>query len=146
MSTHLHRADQFKSLLAETRTIAAVGVCCDPACAAYYVPEYLYHEGFRIVPVSTKHLGMRMWGEPVRTTLADIREPVDVVCIFRGAGLPHQLIDDVFAMKYRPSTVWFPPGTEHAQFGARLVAAGLDVVEDRCMAAEHKCAGLSVFG
>ncbi len=146
MGTNLVRTDQFKSLLAGTRTVAVVGACDEPALAAYYVPDYLHQEGFRIVPVNPKQVGRKMWGERVRATLAEVSEPIDVVCIFRGGGQPDSHTGDVLAMVSRPNAVWLPPGVQDPVFTARMVGAGVDVVQDRCIAAEHKCAGLSLFG
>ena len=146
MGMTLERTDQFKSLLAETRTVAVVGACDEPALAAYYVPDYLHQEGFRIVPVNAATVGRKMWGELVRATLAEVSEPVDVVCIFRGSGQPSTHALDLLAMASRPNAVWLPPGVQDAGFTERMMGAGFDVVQDRCMAAEHKCAGLSLFG
>ncbi len=140
MTTDIVRTDQFKSLLAHTRTVAVVGACCEPDGASYHVPDYLHQHGFHVVPVSAKHAGEQLWGEPVRASLADIAEPIDVVCIFRGNDRPSSFTRDVLAMRHRPNAVWLPPGVQDTAFSDWMATAGLDVVKGRCMATEHKWA------
>ena len=43
---------------------------------AFYVPDYLHRQGYRILPVNPVFAGQTLWGEPVRATLADLGEPV----------------------------------------------------------------------
>ena len=144
MGTNIVRTDQFKSLLAQTRTVAVVGACCEPDGASYQVPDYLHAQGFHVVPVSAMHAGEQLWGEPVRASLAEIAEPVDVVCIFRGHDRPSSFTKDLLSMKHRPNAVWLPPGVQDVAFAKWMAAAGLDVVKGRCMATEHKWATQSV--
>ncbi|MFO0748298.1 MAG: CoA-binding protein [Myxococcota bacterium] len=61
----------------------------------------------------------------------------------RPVDLPGHL-DDLLAMRPLPKVVWLQLGIRHAEVAARLVAAGIDVVEDRCTLADHRLFGLPV--
>lgn len=131
-----------REVLATARTIAVLGAHVEPAKPAFYVPDYLAAQGYRILPVNPSFAGRSQWGEPFRRTLAEIGEPVDLVDVFRRAEhLPGHL-DDLLAMDPRPRTVWLQLGIRHPAFAARLVAAGIDVVQDRCAMADHRSLGL----
>ncbi len=146
MAKHLHTREQLASVFDDLRTVAVVGAHPDASRAAYYVPEYLHHQGVRIIPVNERRTGQTMWGEPVRATLAEIAGPVDVVCFFRrGEAVPeHQR--DLLSMEIRPTYAWLQLGIRNAAFAERMVAEGISVVQDRCMLVEHKAAGLSALG
>ncbi len=70
-------------ILHETRTIAVLGAKGEPAQPAHYVPAYLKARGYRVLPVNPTRAGERILDEAVAATLADLREPADVVEIFR---------------------------------------------------------------
>src|SRR5262245_62114855 len=67
-----------RDILTTSSTVAVLGIHQDPEKAAFYVPEYLHDEGYRIIGVNPVFAGATMFGEPVRTTLAEITEPVDL--------------------------------------------------------------------
>src|SRR4029077_20598861 len=73
--------DELKQIYADTKTIAVVGASNDPKKAGHNIPAYLQTQGFKIIPVNPR--GGEMFGESVRTSLADIDEQIDVVDVFR---------------------------------------------------------------
>ena len=88
--------------------------------------------GYRVVGVNPKLAGTRVAGAPVHASLADLPEPVDMVDVFRaGSALPG-VVDEVLAMPVRPAVLWTQLGVRHDAAVARAVAAGLEVVVDRC--------------
>ena len=81
---------------------------------------------------------MELWGEPVRGSLTEIGEPVDVVDVFRrGEALPGHL-EEILGMEPKPKVVWFQQGVRNDEVAAKLVQAGIQVVQDRCMKADYK--------
>ncbi len=146
MAKQVTKTSEFRALFASTRTIAVVGAHSEPSRAAYYVPEYLFEQGFRIIAVNPSQVGMLMWGEPAYATLAEIPGPVDVVCVFRRSDKVGDHTKDLLAMAHRPTTVWLQLGITNQPFAARMVAEGIDVVQDRCMLVEHKALGLGATG
>src|SRR4051812_16358536 len=68
----------------ESRTIAVVGASANDEKEAYWIPEYLQRQGYRIRPVNPR--GGTILGEPVAVSLAEVDEPVEVVDVFRPAA------------------------------------------------------------
>ena len=132
------RFTDLRRVLSGARVIAVLGAHHEPHRPAFYVPEYMHTQGARILPVNPLLVGRTLWGEPVSATLAELSVPVDVVDVFRRSELLEGHLDDLLAMSPRPPVVWLQQGIAHAGFSARLRAAGIEVIEDRCMLADHR--------
>ena len=135
-----------RDALARARTIAVLGAHDAPHKAASYVPEYLAAQGYRILPVNPRRVGQTLWGQPVRATLAELQEPVDIVDVFRRPDALMGHLDDILAMEPQPRLVWLQLGIRHDAFAAALTAAGVPVLQDRCTLADHRRFGLPPVG
>ena len=133
---------RLREILTTSPTIAVLGVHREPEKAAFYVPEYLHDEGYRIIGVNPRFRGVELFGERVRDTLAEIAEPVDAVDVFRRAERIPQHVEDILAMNPRPRVVWFQLGIKHEDSARILEAAGIAVVQNRCTLADHQRLGL----
>jgi uncharacterized protein len=142
MAREIERSDEIRDVLASARTIAVLGAHCASARPACYVPTYLKNVGYKVIPVNPLFEGEALFGEPTRGLLADIEEPVDIVDVFRRAEAIPEHIEDILAMDPRPRLVWFQQGIVNDAAAARLVAEGIDVVQDRCTLADHRRFGL----
>ena len=127
-----------RRVLTAARTIAVLGAHPQTSRAASYVPAYLHQCGYRILPVNPMKLGMTLWGEPVRASLAELDEPIDIVDVFRRSSqlMPH--LPDILAMSPRPRLVWLQQGILSRAFADALLAEGIDVVQNRCTLADHR--------
>ena len=107
---------------------------------AYYVPAYAQQAGCEIVPVPvyfpeiTEILGARVYRR-----LVDIPGPVDMVNVFRRPKDIPPHVDDIIAKQ--PSVVWFQLGIRHDAAAEALDAAGITVVQDRCLLVELQAVG-----
>jgi predicted CoA-binding protein len=133
---------QIRQILTSSPTIAVLGLHHEPDKAAFYVPEYLHDEGYRILGVNPTFVDRTMFGERVRATLAEIGEPVDLVDVFRRAEHIPQHVEDILSMKPRPKVVWFQLGIRHDDAAKILEAAGITVIQNRCTLADHQRLGL----
>jgi predicted CoA-binding protein len=130
--------DGLRRILREARTIAVLGAKADCFAPSYFVPAYLLEHGYRILPVNPRIAGQRVFGVPAAARLADVAEPVDVVeVVRRPQDLPGHA-EEILAMAHRPAVVWFQLGIRHDGAAERLAAAGIRVVQDRCMMPEHR--------
>ena len=128
--------DEIGALLAKTRRIAVVGIKTKESMQpAYYVPEYAQRAGYDIVPVPVYYPeATEILGQKVYRSLAAIPGAVDMVNMFRRPKDLAAHLDDILAKK--PQSVWLQLGIRDDAFAARLTAAGIDVVEDRCLLVE----------
>jgi predicted CoA-binding protein len=131
-----------REILTGSPTVAILGINDEPEKAAFYVPEYLHDEGYRIIGVNPKLAGQTMFENAVRSTLAEIAEPVDLVDVFRRADAIPAHVEDILAMKPRPKVVWFQLGIKNDDAAHVLEAAGITVVQNRCTLADHQRLGL----
>ena len=134
--------DDLERVLRETRTVAVLGAHLERHRPAFYVPDYLFAHGYRILPVNPHLVGRTLWDEPVVATLAELGEPVDVVDVFRRPAAVPEHVADILAMQPRPKVVWLQLGIRNDKAATELVAAGIDVVQNHCMLADHKAFGL----
>src|SRR5204862_4954055 len=79
-----------RRVLEETRRIAVLGIKIEESGApAFYVPEYVQHAGYEIVPVPVYYPECTaILGEKVYRTVAEIPGPIDMVNVFRR---PHRI-------------------------------------------------------
>jgi predicted CoA-binding protein len=100
---------------------------------AFAIPQRLQQLGLRVVPVNPKL--ERALGERAYPDLAAVAEPFDAVDVFRRSDAIPALADAVLALPpgRRPRLVWLQTGIRHDAAAERLLAAGIDVVQDRCL-------------
>jgi predicted CoA-binding protein len=133
---------RLREILQTSSTIAVLGVHSEPEKAAFYVPEYLHEAGYRVIGVNPRFVGDELFGERVRAQLRDIKEPVDLVDVFRRGEQVAAHVDDILAMQPRPKVVWLQLGVKSEEAEKRLAAEGIEVIQNRCTLADHQRLGL----
>lgn len=126
-------SDKIRRILRTTRTIAVVGLSAQWHRPSYFAAKYLQEHGYRVIPVNPAYdtvLGEKCW-----KSLREIPEQVDVVDCFRKAAEIPALAEEAVALGAR--TLWMQLGVENPAARRIAEAAGLDVVENRCMKIEH---------
>ncbi len=131
-----------RGILEHSPTVAVLGIHRAVEKPAFYVPEYLHDQGYRVIGVNPAFLGETLFGEPVRATLAELTEPIDLVDVFRRAEAIPAHLDDILAMRPLPKVVWFQLGITNDDAAAELERAGIIVIQDRCTLADHRRLGL----
>ncbi|GGK83544.1 CoA-binding protein [Mangrovihabitans endophyticus] len=126
-------------ILADASTIAVVGASRDPLKPAHAVPLQMSQYGWHVIPVNP--YVDEVFGIRTVPTLADIDEPVDLVDIFRPAADAVQIVREAAAIKAR--AVWLQSGIVSAEARRIAAEAGMDYVEDRCVAVERAAARLT---
>lgn len=133
---------RLREILTGSPTVAVLGIHREPEKAAFYVPEYLKDEGYRVIGVNPQFANETILDERVRSTLAEIKEPVDLVDVFRKSEAIADHVDDILAMQPRPKVVWLQLGIKNDEAAQRLEAAGITVIQNRCTLADHQRLGL----
>jgi predicted CoA-binding protein len=128
-----------RELLAETRTIAVLGIKTEAQAgqAAFYVAKYLADAGLDVIPVPVYYPEVtQILGKPVYRKVADIPGEVDMVNIFRRSQDVPPHLDDILAKK--PKSVWMQLGIQNDDVAKKLAEAGIKVVQNRCLMVDHR--------
>ena len=125
---------EIKAILESAHTIATVGFSTNPQRPGYYVPEYMMHKGYRVIPVNP--LLEQVLGQKAYPDLLAVPDKVDVVQIFRPPAEAPAIVEQ--AIKIGAKVVWMQIGATNRDAAAVAQAAGLLVVMDKCMMIEHK--------
>jgi predicted CoA-binding protein len=128
-----------QQILEESVTIAVVGASRDPGKVAHKVPAKMLSHGWRIIPVNPNI--DELWGQRSYPLLEEIPEPVDLVNVFRPSAEAADVVRQ--AVEIGAQAVWLQLGI--ASDEARRIAeeAGIDYVEDECIAVVRSRAGLT---
>ncbi len=133
-----HSSQQLRDILERTHRIAVIGM--KPAGAAFSVPAYMQRHGYEIVAVNPNY--HTIGSHAAVGSVAEVDGPVDMVNIFRRSDAVAGHVDEILAMDPLPKTVWMQLGIRNDAAAERLQAAGIDVVQDRCLKVEYARSGL----
>ena len=135
----LEDSDDILELLRNSHRIAVLGIKPDSASSkpAHLVPKFLQQQGYEIVPVPTYYPDVEeILGQKVYRTLAEIPGEIDIVDVFRRPGDIAEHVPDILAK--RPRAVWFQLGIRNDTAAQEIAAAGILVVQDRCLKIERQ--------
>ena len=131
--------DQVRELLANTRTIAVLGIKPETheGQPAFYVSKYMADAGYDIVPVPVYYPDVtEILGKPVYRNLSDVSGEIDLLNVFRRSeDIPKHTLE---ILRKKPKAVWFQLGIRNDEVAERLAEAGIKVVQDLCLMVEHR--------
>ena len=132
-------SDNFlRDIFNTTQSIDMVGLSMNETRPSYFVGRYLHKRGYKIIPVNAGHAGKYFFGQLVMSSIDEIREPVDMVDIFRKPEAVPQIVEDSLAKLKGLKTIWMQIGIKHESAAQKARDFGLKVVEDRCPKIEHQ--------
>src|SRR5258707_7168950 len=125
---------KLRRILRESRTLAVVGLSANWYRPSYFAAKYMQEHGYRVIPVNPMYA--EVLGEKCYKSLRDIPGKVDLVDCFRKSEEILSLADDAIAIGAR--VLWMQLGIQNAAARAKAEAAGLEVVEHRCVKIQHE--------
>jgi uncharacterized protein len=129
----LESDESIRHLLISATSIGLVGLSDKPHRDSYQVARFLKEHGYTIIPVNPQLTSVL--GLPAYANLQSTLHVVDIVDIFRQPKYTAVIVQSAIVAKAK--AVWFQFDTYHAPSAARSLAAGLDVVADRCIMVEY---------
>ena len=120
-------------MLSTARTLAVVGLSSRVTRPSYGVTQYMQSAGYRIIPINPAE--KEVLGEPAYATLDEVREPVDIINIFRRAEFVPEIVEA--AIRIGAKGIWMQEGVAHPAAAERAKAAGLLVAMDTCILKVH---------
>lgn len=135
MSPVLH-AERIPFILRHCHTIAVVGLSPKPHRASFDVANYLQGNGYRIIPINPN--ATEVLGEKAYATLQEAaqHETIDLVDCFRNSEDIAPIVEEAIAIGAK--AVWMQLGVSNPEAAAKAEAAGLLVVQDRCIKIDHR--------
>jgi len=125
--------DFVTAILEKYRTLAVVGLSSKPSRPSYGVSAYMLAQGYRIIPVNPNEESVL--GQKAYRSLDEVPEPVEVVVIFRRSEYVPEVVES--AIRKGAKVVWMQEGVIHEDAARHARAAGLTVIQDRCILKEH---------
>lgn len=133
MDVDSHSDDQIRKILS-LKTVAVVGMSKNEEKAAHYVPKYLLSQGYDVIPVNPT--ADQILDKKCHASLDDIQEHIDIVDVFRPSDQVLPVIEE--AIKKKPKVIWLQEGIHNEEAENLARKAGIQVVYNRCMLAEHQ--------
>jgi len=135
-----HDDDAMRRLLAAKPRISMVGASDNPARDSNRVFKYLAARGYKVTPVNPTTPAVE--GVPTVPDLpaAAKQGSLGIVDIFRAPDQVMPVVEAAIAQK--APAIWFQLGVVNGPAIQKAIAAGMDVVVDRCIKIEIARLGL----
>ena len=132
--------EELRSILENYRVIAVVGLSTDRDKPSYRVAAYMQDAGYQIVPVHPK--ADMILGEKTYPDLLSIPMSVgvEIVDVFRKPEAVMAHAEEAIAIEAK--VLWLQEGIVNNAAADKARAAGLVVVQSRCILKEHRALGL----
>ncbi len=126
-------------ILKHYRTVAVVGLSPKTHRDSHEVAAYMQSKGWRIIPINPNAL--EILGEPAYPSLSEAAkvERIELVNVFRNSEDIPPVVDEAIAIG--APAIWMQLGIAHEAAAARARAAGMHVVQNRCLLVEHRRQG-----
>jgi predicted CoA-binding protein len=115
-------------ILKEAKTIAVVGLSDKKERTSYQVSKIMQEAGYKIIPVNPK--ADEILGEKAVASLSEIKEPVDIVNVFRRSEFLPELAHEFLEMD--ANAFWAQLGVSNEE-AYKLLKETHPVVMDYCI-------------
>ena len=133
MEKDTYTDDEIREILS-LKKITVVGMSKHARKAAHFVPKYLSENNYEITPVNPNAgeiLGKKSYDE-----ISQVDGEIEVVDIFRPSDQVLPII--IESIKKKPKVIWLQEGIHNEEAEELARNAGIKVVFNRCMLAEHR--------
>ena len=136
MSSPSTLADDMQHILTHCRTVAVVGLSPKTHRASFEVSQYMQAQGWRIVPINPN--ASSILGEICYPSLTEAarHHRIELVNVFRNSEDVPPVVDEAIAIGAQ--AVWLQMGVVHDVAAEKARAAGLRVVQNKCLMVEHR--------
>ena len=131
-----------REILTKYKKIAMIGVSNDPTKASTIVMKYMQKYGFKVYPVNPRAKGQKILGEDVFEKITDIKDPVDIVDVFRPSKEVPAIAKD--AIKIGAKVLWLQLGIRSEEAKKLMISNNIDYIENKCTKMEYQSHFLKV--
>ncbi len=137
MEQDSYNDDEIRSILS-LKKVAVIGMSKHSRKAAQFVPKYLSENGYEIIPINPTT--NEILGKKCYSDISEVEDEIDIVDVFRPS---EQVLPIVLeAIKKKPKVIWLQEGIHNQEAEEMARSAGIKVVFNRCMLAEHQRLGI----
>ncbi|MEE9535627.1 MAG: CoA-binding protein [Nitrosopumilaceae archaeon] len=133
MEKDSHSDDDIRKIFS-LKNVAVVGMSKNEGKAAHYVPKYLSQQGYNIMPINPT--ADQILERKSYHSIEEVDQPIDIVDVFRPSDQVLPVVQQ--AIKKKPKVIWLQEGIHNAEAEELARKAGIQVVFNRCMLAEHQ--------
>ena len=127
---------EIKNILSKYKTIAMIGVSKDPTKPSTIVMKYMQKYGYKVIPVNPRAKGEKILGEDVYEKITDIKEPVDIVDVFRPSKEAFPIAEDT--VKIGAKVLWLQLGIRDENAKKLMKKNNIDYIENKCTKMEYQ--------
>jgi predicted CoA-binding protein len=131
-----------KEILSKYKKIAMIGVSNDTKKASTIVMRYMQKYGFKVYPVNPKAKGQKILGEEVFEKITDIKDPIDIVDVFRPSKEIPAIAEDV--VKIGAKVLWLQLGIRNEKAKKLMSTNNIHYIENKCTKMEYQTHFLKV--
>ena len=125
-----------KEILSKYKKIAMIGISNDPTKASTIVMKYMQKYGFKVYPVNPRAKGQKILGEEVFEKITDIKDPVDIVDVFRPSKEVLDIAKDTIQIGAK--VLWLQLGIKNEEAKKIVEKNKIEYVEDKCTKMEYQ--------
>ena len=127
---------EIKDILSKYKNIAMIGVSNDPTKASTIVMKYMQKYGYKVYPVNPKAKGQKILGEKVYEKITDIKDPIDIVDVFRPSKEALDIAKDTVNIKAK--VLWLQLGIKSEEAKKIVEENKIEYIEDKCTKMEYQ--------
>ena len=133
MEQDQHSDEEIRNILS-MKNVVVVGMSKNSEKAAHYVPKYLMNNGYNITPINPT--AEEILNKKCYPDISAVDEQIDIVDVFRPSEDVLPVVQE--AIKKQPKVIWLQEGIHNKEAEDLARKAGITVVFNRCMLAEHQ--------
>ena len=136
---------EIKEILKNSKTIAMVGVSSEKKVddpknlkrkPANVVMKYMQEFGYKVIPVNPFAVGEVINGEKVMKDIQDIKEPIDIVDVFRPSKETPSIAKE--AVNIKSNILWLQYGIKNDEAEKIANDANIKYISNKCIKQEYQ--------
>jgi uncharacterized protein len=125
-----------REILSKHKTIAMIGVSKDPTKPSTIVMKYMQKYGYKVIPVNPRAKGEKILGEEVFDKITNIKEPIEIVDVFRPSKEVYGIAEDT--VKIGAKVLWLQLGIRDKNAKKLVEKNNIKYVENKCTKMEYQ--------
>ena len=131
-----------KRILENSKSIAMIGVSNDLKKPSTIVMKYMQEYGYKVYPVNPSAKGKKILGEEVYASITEIKDPIDIVDVFRPSIEVPAIAEDT--IKIKAKVLWLQLGIKSEEAKKLMETYNIKYIENKCTKMEYQTHFLKV--